>query len=222
VRFLTLIALIAITSSLVLTTIAMVPQYVYGTYPYLLSGPITGVTVEYGDVELKQLMPPMTLLAARVAELTEMTSQASNASTEGIDEENYAGALRTCRLSIVVTAEIEVKGAPRNGFVSVDGYVAVGDRRKGFHIVTPGLSAAYVSLANVSCTDELRVVITNVKASHDASLEGLGLSYTVYVSVESAVRGASIAYPLVAQDALVVAALALLGATYSRCRKYFS
>ncbi len=219
-RLVTFITLIAITSGLVLTTITMILPYVYGTTSYLLSGPLIGTTVEWSGIELKRLTPPATLIAIRVADLPEVSGQASNVSIKVVDEEGYAEALKTCRLSSVVIAEIRIVGVLRKGSVSVNGYVAVGSRRKDFHIVMPGLSVAYVIFTNVSCTDMLRVVITGIKASPNASLEGLSLSYTI--TARSDVVGMNMAYPLIAQDVLVVVALALLDVTYSRCRKYFS
>ncbi len=219
-RLVTFITLIAITSSLVLTTITMIPPYVYGTTAYLLSGPNIGITVERGNIKLKQLTPPVTLLATRVAGLPEIAGQTGNASTKGIDEENYVETLKTCRLSSIVIVEVRIGGMPRNSSVDVDGYVVVGNQRKDFRIVTPGLNVAYVMFTNVSCTDRLRIVITDVKASPNASLGGLSLSYLI--STRSATTGMNMAYPLIAQDALIIVALVLLEVTYSKCRKYFS
>ena len=117
--------------------------------------------------------------------------------------------------------EIHLAGKPQNSSVRVDGYIIVGNSRRDFHIAVPGLSGTYLLFTNVSCTDEFKIVITdiNASASYEASLKNLSLFYSIYVNSDTV--NVVTALQLIEQTVLTVTALVLLEVTRLKCRKYF-
>ncbi len=222
-RFVTLITLVVIASSLLLITMVTIPPYVYGTTAAMVSGPHISTQME-ANIKLSDLRPPTTIIDTTPPELTEVpegTRQASNPNAAGIGEECSAEALKYCLLTCRIYVEVYLAGKPQNGFVRVDGYVIVGNNKRDFHIAVPGLSGAYLLFTNVSCTDEFKIVVTdiNASASHEASLKDLSLFYSIYVNSNTV--NVVTALQLVEETVLTVTALMLLEVMRLRCHKYF-
>ncbi len=222
-RFVTLITLVVIASSLLLITMVTIPPYVYGTTSTLVSGPHISAQME-AHVKLSDLRPPATIIDTVPSELTEIPKgprQAGNLNAAGAGEECRAGALKYRLLTCRIYVEIHLAGKPQNGSVRVDGYVIVGNSRRDFHIAVPGLSGTYLRFTNVSCTDEFRIVITNINASasYEASLKNLSLFYSIYVNGNTV--NVVTALQLIEQTILTATTLVLLEVTRLRCRKYF-
>lgn len=223
-RFVTLITLVVIASSLLQLTIATIPPYVYGTTAIMVSGPHISARME-GNVKLSNLRPPTTIIDATPPELTqasEGTRQVSNLSSAGMGEECYAEALKHCLLTCNIIVEVRLAGKPQNGSVSVDGYAVVGDKRRDFHIAIPGIGVAYLLFTNVSCADKFKIVVANINVStlNVTTLKDLSLFYYVYVNNDTV--DIVTALQLIEQTVLTVAALVLLEVTRLKCHKYFS
>jgi|GEM_PF-3070873 len=222
-RFVTLITLIVIASSLLLTTMITIPPYVFGTTAIMVSGPHISAQTE-GNIKLSDLKPPATIIdtiPAELAEVSERAYQAGNISATSVDGGCYAAAMKYCSLTCRIDVEVRLVGELQSGSVRVDGYVMVGNNRRDFHIAIPGLSVAYLLFTNVSCADEFKIVVTNINASASskASLKDLFLFYSIYVS-NNAVDVVT-ALQLIEQTMLTVAALVLLEVTRLKCHKYF-
>lgn len=222
-RFVTLITLVVIASSLIITFITTIQPYVFGNVASMVSGP--QVLISTGDyVKLSGLRPPTTIIDTALPELAEVSKvkhQAGNPITTGACRRDYVKTLEHCQLTCPVYLEISLAGRLRNGSVSVYGYAMVGVSRRDFHLTIPGLNAAYLLFTNASCADKLKVVITSINASTsgEAPLKDLTLLYYVYVNSNAA--NVVTASQLIEQTVLTVAALVLLEVTRLKCRKYF-
>ena len=80
-RFVTLVTLVVIASSLLLITMVTIPPYVYGTTSTLVSGPHISTQME-AHVKLSDLRPPATIIDTVPSELTGISKRPRQAGNQ--------------------------------------------------------------------------------------------------------------------------------------------